>query len=44
MKLEVTDVYEAIWYIMVSVCVPTVEEELEEKVNIGEPEVVDTVT
>ena len=29
---------------MMSVCVPTVEESLEEKVRIGEPELVDTVT
>ena len=28
----------------VSVCVPTVEESLEEKVRIGEPELVETVT
>ncbi len=29
---------------MVSVCVPTEEESLEEKVRIGEPELVETVT
>jgi hypothetical protein len=29
---------------MVSVCVPTVDEELEEKVRIGEPVLVETVT
>jgi hypothetical protein len=43
-KLVVTLVYEVSWYEMVSVCVPTVEESLEEKVRIGEPELVDTVT
>ncbi len=43
-KLVLTLVYEASWYKMVSVCVPTVEESLEEKVRIGEPELVDTVT
>jgi hypothetical protein len=29
---------------MVSVCVPTVDESLEEKVRIGEPVMVETVT
>jgi hypothetical protein len=29
---------------MVSVCVPTVDESLEEKVRIGEPVLVETVT
>jgi hypothetical protein len=29
---------------MVSVCVPTVDESLEEKVRIGIPELVETVT
>ncbi len=39
-----TAVYEASRYLMVSVCVPTVEDELEEKVSIGEPEIVETET
>jgi hypothetical protein len=43
-KLVVTLMYEASWYEMVSVCFPTVEESLEEKVRIGVPELVETVT
>jgi hypothetical protein len=39
-----TVVYEASLYMMLSVCVPTTEEELEEKVRIGEPELVLIVT
>jgi hypothetical protein len=43
-KLVVTAVYEVSWYIIVSVCLPTVDGSLEEKVRIGEPELVETVT
>ena len=43
-KLVVTAVYEASWYLIMSVCVPTVDESLEEKVRIGEPVLVETVT
>ena len=43
-KFVVTVVYYSSWYIMVSVCVPTTDESLEEKVRIGEPELVETVT
>jgi hypothetical protein len=44
MKLVVIVEYEASWYIMVSVCVPTVDESFEEKVRIGAPVLVETVT
>ena len=37
-------VYETSWYCMVSVCVPTVDGSLEEKVRICTLELVDTVT
>ncbi len=43
-KLVVTAVYDTSQYFMVSVCVPTVDESLEEKVRIGIPELVETVT
>ncbi len=43
-KLVVTVVYEASWYLMTSVCIPTVDESLEAKVRIWEPELVETVT
>ncbi len=44
LKLLVTDKYETSWYLMLRVCIPTVYEELDEKVRIGEPELVETVT
>ena len=43
-KLVVIAVYEASWYLMVSVCVPKVDESLEEKVRIAMPVLVETVT
>jgi hypothetical protein len=43
-KLFVIVVYEASWYFIVSVCAPTVDDELEENVRIGEPVLVETVT
>ena len=43
-KLAVTAVYEVNWYIIVSVCVPSVYGSLEEKVRMGAPELVETVT
>ena len=36
-KLFVIVVYEASWYFIVSVCVPTLDVELVENVRIGEP-------
>jgi hypothetical protein len=36
--------YEASWYFIVRVCVPTVDGSLEEKVRMGEPELAETVT
>jgi hypothetical protein len=44
LKLVVTEVYEVSRYVIVSVRVPTVDESLEEKVRIGEPVLVETVT
>jgi hypothetical protein len=44
LKLVVTEVYEVSRYVIVSVCVPTVDESLEEKVRIGEPVLLETVT
>jgi hypothetical protein len=44
LKLVVTDIYETSWYLMLRVCIPTVYEELDEKVRIGEPELDETVT
>ncbi len=43
-KLVVTVLNKASWYIMFNVCVPTTVESLEEKVRIGEPELVETET
>ena len=43
-KLVVTVLNKASWYIMFSVRVPTTVESLEEKVRIGKPELVETVT
>lgn len=43
-KLFVIVVYEASWYFIVSVCVPTLDVELVENVRIGEPVLVETVT
>ena len=43
-KFVVTAVNEASQYFMVSVWVPTIDEELEEKVSIGMPALVETVT
>jgi hypothetical protein len=43
-KLVVTAVNEVSWYIIVSVCFPSMDGSLEEKVRIGEPELVETVT
>jgi hypothetical protein len=43
-KLVVTAVYEVSWYIIVSVCVPSVDGSLEEKVRMGDPVLVETVT
>jgi hypothetical protein len=34
-KLVVTAVYEVSWYLIISVCVPKLDESLEEKVRIG---------
>jgi hypothetical protein len=44
LKLVVTVENEASRYMTVSVCVPTVDESLEEKVRIGVPVLVETVT
>ncbi len=44
LKLFVIEVYELSQYIIVSECIPTVDEELEKKVRIGEPELFETVT
>jgi hypothetical protein len=43
-KLFVTVLYEVSLYISVSVCVPTTDESLEEKVRIAMPVLVETVT
>ena len=43
-KLFVIVVYEASWYFIVSVCVPTLDVELVENVRIGTPVLVETVT
>lgn len=43
-KLFVIVVYEASWYFIVSVCVPTLDVELVENVRIGEPVLVETAT
>lgn len=44
LKLFVIVMYDVSWYFMVSMCVPTIYEELEEKFRIMEPKVVETVT
>jgi hypothetical protein len=44
MKLVVTAVNETSWYLMMSVCVPTLDESLEEKFRIWVLELVEAVT